>query len=150
MTLRKRESSQNLELTRTRNAALHSGCWHGQLRRQFRCRVARANLDPHFARVGLPDQILLPNKGFPSGFLEGRSPTREGIDRAAHSGRRLAPLAVDDPDIHLNELARSIQSTGLIQGQQTALLIKVGRPRSKAPWTADSSLWTRRTRSIGT
>ena len=25
--------------------------------------------EPHFARVGLPDQILLPDKGFPSEFL---------------------------------------------------------------------------------
>ena len=43
--------------------------WHGQLRRQYRGRVARGNSDPHFARVGLPDQILLPAKGFPAGFL---------------------------------------------------------------------------------
>ena len=33
-----------------------------------RC-VARANLDLHFARVSLPDQILLPDKGVPVGFL---------------------------------------------------------------------------------
>ena len=32
--------------------------------------MARANFDPHFARGGLTDQIPLPNKGFPSGFLE--------------------------------------------------------------------------------
>ena len=32
------------------------GRWHGQLRCQFRGRVARANSDPHFARVGLTDQ----------------------------------------------------------------------------------------------
>ena len=41
------------------------GRWYGQPRR----RVARANFDPHFARGGLTDQIPLPNKGFPSGFL---------------------------------------------------------------------------------
>ena len=46
-------------------------CRHRQLRRQYRGRVARANSDPHFARVGLPDQILLPDKGFPAGFLGG-------------------------------------------------------------------------------
>ena len=34
-----------------------------------RRRVARANFDTHFARGGLTDQIPLPNKGFPSGFL---------------------------------------------------------------------------------
>ena len=45
------------------------GRWHGQLCRQYRGRMARANSDPHFARVGLPDQILLPDKGFPAGFL---------------------------------------------------------------------------------
>ena len=48
-----------------------SDCRYRQLHRQYRGRVARANLDPHFARVGLPDQILLPDKGFPSGFLGG-------------------------------------------------------------------------------
>ena len=32
-------------------------------------RLARANYDPHFARGGLTDQILLLNKGFPSEFL---------------------------------------------------------------------------------
>ena len=36
---------------------------------QFRHRMARANLDPLPARIGLTDQIPLPNKGFPSGFL---------------------------------------------------------------------------------
>ena len=41
------------------------GRWPGQLRH----RMARANLDPHPARIGLTDQIPLPNKGFPSGFL---------------------------------------------------------------------------------
>ena len=40
------------------------GRWHRQPRR-----LARAILDPHFARGGLTDQIPLPNKGFPSGFL---------------------------------------------------------------------------------
>ena len=44
-------------------------CRYRQLLRQYRCCVARANLDPHFARVSLPDQILLPDKGFPAGFL---------------------------------------------------------------------------------
>ena len=38
--------------------------WHRQPRR-----LARANYDPHFARGGLTDQILLLNKGFPSEFL---------------------------------------------------------------------------------
>ena len=33
--------------------------------------VAGANPDPHPARIGLTDQIPLPNKGFPSGFLVG-------------------------------------------------------------------------------
>ncbi len=41
------------------------GRWNGQLRH----RLARANLDPLPARIGLTDQIPLPNKGFPSGFL---------------------------------------------------------------------------------
>ena len=41
------------------------GRWNGQLRH----RMARANLDPLPARIGLTDQIPLPNKGFPSGFL---------------------------------------------------------------------------------
>ena len=45
------------------------GRWHGQLRRQYRDRVARANSDPHFARVGITAQIILPNKGFSSEFL---------------------------------------------------------------------------------
>ena len=36
------------------------GRWNGQLRH----RMARANLDPHPARIGLTDQIPLPNKGF--------------------------------------------------------------------------------------
>ena len=31
--------------------------------------MARANLDSLPARIGLTDQIPLPNKGFPSGFL---------------------------------------------------------------------------------
>ena len=44
------------------------GRWNGQLRH----RMARANLDPHPARIGLTDQIPLPNnKRFPSGFLGG-------------------------------------------------------------------------------
>ena len=38
--------------------------WHRQPRH-----LARANYDPHFARGGLTDQILLLNKGFPSEFL---------------------------------------------------------------------------------
>ena len=41
------------------------GRWNGQLRH----RMARANLDPHPARIGLTDQIPLPKRGFPSGFL---------------------------------------------------------------------------------
>ena len=45
------------------------GRWNGQLRRQCRHRLARANLDPHPARIGLTDQIPLHDKGFPSGFL---------------------------------------------------------------------------------
>ena len=45
------------------------GRWHRQPRRQCRHRLARAILDPHSARIGLTDQILLPDKGFPSGFL---------------------------------------------------------------------------------
>ena len=40
--------------------------WHRQPRR-----LARAIYDPHFARGGLTDQILLLNKGFPSEFLAG-------------------------------------------------------------------------------
>ena len=42
--------------------------WHRQPRR-----LARANYDPHFARGGLTDQILLLNKGFPSEFLGTRN-----------------------------------------------------------------------------
>ena len=42
-----------------------SGRRDGQPRR----RVARANLDTRFARVGISAQIILPNKGFPSKFL---------------------------------------------------------------------------------
>ena len=42
-----------------------SGRRDGQPRR----RVARANLDTRFARVGITAQIILPNKGFPSKFL---------------------------------------------------------------------------------
>ena len=41
------------------------GRWNGQLRH----RMARANLDPHPARIGLTDQIPLPKRGFPSEFL---------------------------------------------------------------------------------
>ena len=46
------------------------GRWNGQ----FRHRMARAkalpdHMDPLPARIGLTDQIPLPNKGFPSGFL---------------------------------------------------------------------------------
>ena len=36
---------------------------------QLRHRMARANLDPHPARIGLTDQIPLPKRGFPSGLL---------------------------------------------------------------------------------
>ena len=43
------------------------GRWNGQLRH----RMARANLDPHPARIGLADQIPLPKRGFPSEFLGG-------------------------------------------------------------------------------
>ena len=37
---------------------------------------------------------------------------------------RLAALAVDDPDTHLNELDESLRQSGLHQGQQTALLVR--------------------------
>ena len=37
---------------------------------------------------------------------------------------RLAALAVDDPETHLNELAQSLRQSGLNPGQQTALLIR--------------------------
>ena len=40
------------------------GRWNGQLRH----RMARSNLDPHFTRGSLTDQIPLHDKGFPSGF----------------------------------------------------------------------------------
>ena len=55
-----------------------SGRWHGQPRR----RVARANLDTHFARVGITAQIILPNEGFPSGFLARIGYTESAPDRA--------------------------------------------------------------------
>ena len=46
------------------------GRWNGQPRRQCRHRMARANLDPHSARIGLTDQTPLHDKGFSSEFLE--------------------------------------------------------------------------------
>ena len=52
--------------------------WHRQPRR-----LARANYDPHFARGGLTDQILLLNKGFPSEFL-GRCGNSDAYPLACH------------------------------------------------------------------
>ena len=46
----------------------YPGRWRKQLRRQFRRRVARGNLDPHFAPVGCTDHILLLKKGFYPSF----------------------------------------------------------------------------------
>ena len=37
---------------------------------------------------------------------------------------RLAAVAVDDPDAHLNGLAQSLRDSGLTQGQQTAILVR--------------------------
>ena len=37
---------------------------------------------------------------------------------------RLAAIATEDPDTHLNELAQSLNDSGLPQGQQTALLVR--------------------------
>ena len=37
---------------------------------------------------------------------------------------RLAALAVDDPDTHLNDLAQSLRQSGLNPDQQTALLVR--------------------------
>ena len=60
-----------------------SGRRHGQPRR----RVARANLDTHFARVGITVQIILPNKGFPSEFLARIGYTESTPDQArTHDG----------------------------------------------------------------
>ena len=59
------------------------GRWNGQLRH----RMARANLDPLPARIGLTDQIPLPNKGFPSGFL--------GIAREAFDTEEAPPQSED-------------------------------------------------------
>ena len=69
-------------------------CRYRQLRRQYRGRVARANSDPHFARVGLPDQILLPDKGFPAGFLEvdHQDYPEEGVSGQARRGDKRRPL----------------------------------------------------------
>ena len=60
-----------------------SGLRHGQPRR----RVAQANLDTHFARVGITAQIILPNKGFPSEFLARIGYTESTPDQArTHDG----------------------------------------------------------------
>ena len=67
------------------------GRWNGQLRH----RMARANLDPLPARIGLTDQIPLPNKGVPSGFLgvyAGITPAKSSpgpFSRRMHSMRPL-------------------------------------------------------------
>ena len=37
---------------------------------------------------------------------------------------RLAAVAVDDPETHLNGLAQSLRDSGLPQGQQTAILVR--------------------------
>ena len=62
------------------------GRWNGQLRH----RMARANLDPHPARIGLTDQIPLPNKGFPAGFL-----AMNIAVHAAKSGQRCGIFSLD-------------------------------------------------------
>ena len=60
----------------------------------------------------------------------------EGIDRKAAAeierastdrltlDARLAAIAVENPDAHLNELTASLRQSGLNQGQQTALLVR--------------------------
>ena len=58
---------------------------------------------------------------------------------------RLAALAVDDPDTHLDDLVQSLRNYGLREGQQTALWCGPGRPPSKAPWRTGFSSWTKRT-----
>ena len=58
-----------------------------------RLRVARANLDPHFARFRLTDQIPLPDKGVPARFLEVASRSTDQQDavekRTAYAGLRI-------------------------------------------------------------
>ena len=52
----------------------------------------------------------------------------EQLDRASRDrlmlDARLAALAVDDPDTHLDELGEALKNSGLHQGQQTALLVR--------------------------
>ena len=52
---------------------------------------------------------------------------------------RLATLAARDPDTHLNELAQSLQDSGLNPDQRTALLVRAGELPWKAPSRADPS-----------
>ena len=64
------------------------GRWNGQLRH----RMARANLDPLPARISLTDQIPLPNKGFPSGFIGFAIPRGQRRMFLFHEGlERLTP-----------------------------------------------------------
>ena len=71
--------------------------------REFRDRLA---LDPSAADTSAATQ------------LERASTDRLTLDA------RLAAIATDDPDTHLNELAQSLRDSGLPDGRQTALLVR--------------------------
>ncbi len=71
--------------------------------REFRDRLA---LDPSAADTSAATQ------------LERASTDRLTLDA------RLAAIATDDPDTHLNELAQSLRDSGLSEGRQTALLVR--------------------------
>ena len=71
--------------------------------REFRDRLA---LDPSAADTSAATQ------------LERASTDRLTLDA------RLAAIATDDPDTHLNELAQSLRDSGLPDGRQTALLVQ--------------------------
>ena len=86
------------------------GRWNGQPRRQCRHRMARANSDPHPARIGLTDQIPLPNNGFPSGVLAQRNglpPSSWGVGSSnSEAARRLGISrdAIKDDEADLEKL----------------------------------------------
>ena len=89
--------------------------------------MARANPDPHPARIGFTDQIPLPNKGFPSGFL-GQGEANRLLIRAWETA---ALGALEDGLLSLDEenaLARYVDYFSLAQqdldgnGVQTSLV----------------------------
>ena len=89
--------------------------------------MARANPDPHPARIGLTAQIPLPNKGFPSGFL-GQGEANRLLIRAWETA---ALGALEDVLLSLDEenaLARYVDHFSLAQqdldrnGVQTSLV----------------------------